>query len=80
MKIVILSGLCIQKRKKGSEVGMTIEELKKFRNEVFSMAVEPPWCENVDILKKWVEGFETCQGQIIAIIDSKIKNLDQQRC
>ena len=42
------------------------------------MAVKPPWCENVETLKKWVEGFETCQGQIIAMIDSKIKNIDQQ--
>jgi len=57
---------------------MTIEELKKFRNEVLSMAVEPPWCENVETLKKWIEGFEICQGQIIAMIDSKIKNIDQQ--
>ena len=56
---------------------MTIEELKKIRNEVLSMAVEPPWCENVEALKKWVEGFETCQGYILAIIDSKIKNVDQ---
>ena len=57
---------------------MIIEELKKFRDEVLSMAVKPPWCENVETLKKWVEGFETCQGQIIAMIDSKIKNIDQQ--
>ena len=48
---------------------MTIEELKKFKNEVLSMAVEPPWCENVETLKKWVEGFETCQCQIIEMID-----------
>ena len=58
---------------------MTIEELKKFKNEVLSTAVEPPWCENVEALKKWVEGFETCQCQIIEMIDLKIKNVDQQR-
>ena len=58
---------------------MTTEELMKFRNEVLSTAVEPPWFENVETLKKWVEGFEACQGQIIAIIDSKIKNMDRQR-
>lgn len=57
---------------------MPTEELKKFRNEVLSIAVEPPWCENIEILKKWIEGFETCQGQIIAMIDSKIKNTNQQ--
>lgn len=57
---------------------MTTEELKKFIDEVWSMAVEPPWCENVEALKKWVEGFETCQGRVIAMIDSKIKNVDQQ--
>lgn len=57
---------------------MTTEELKKFRNEVLSIAVEAPWCENVETLKKWVDGFETCQGWIIAMIDSKIKNADQQ--
>ena len=57
---------------------MTMEELKNFIDEVMSMAVEPPWCENVVALKKWVEGFETCQGQIIAMIDSKIKNINQQ--
>lgn len=56
---------------------MSIEELKNLRNEVLSMAVEPPWCENMEILHKWIEGFETCQGQIIAMIDSKIKNIDQ---
>lgn len=58
---------------------MTIEELKKFRNEVSSMAVDPPWCGNIEALKRWIVGFETCQGQIIAMIDSKIKNIDQQR-
>ncbi len=57
---------------------MTTEELKKFRNEVLSMAIEPPWCENVETLKRWVEGFETCQGQIIAMIDFQIKNINQQ--
>lgn len=58
---------------------MTIEELEKFKDEVWSMAIEPPWCENIETLKKWVEGFERCQGQITAMIDSKIKNVDQQR-
>lgn len=58
---------------------MTIEELKKFRNEVTYTSVEPPWCENMETLKKWIEGFETCQSQIIAMIDLKIKNIDQQR-
>lgn len=57
---------------------MTIEELKKFRNEVTYTSVEPPWCENMETLKKWIEGFETCQSQIIAMIDLKIKNIDQQ--
>ena len=57
---------------------MTIEELKKFRDEILSTAVEPPWCENVESLKKWVDGFETCQSQIITMIDAKIKNMDQQ--
>ncbi len=55
---------------------MTAEELKKFKDEIWSMAVEPPWCENVETLRKWVEGFETCQGQVIAMIDSKIKHID----
>lgn len=57
---------------------MTLEELKELKNEVWYMAVEPPWCESVEALKKWVDGFETCQGQIIAMIDSKIKNADLQ--
>ena len=57
---------------------MTIEELNKFRDEIWSMAVKPPWCENVVALKRWIEGFDACLGQIIAIIDSKIKNVDQQ--
>ena len=55
---------------------MTVEELKGFEDEVWSIAVQPPWCENVEALKKWVEGFETCQSRIIAIIDSKIKHID----
>lgn len=58
---------------------MTLEELKKFKYEVLSAAVEPPWCENVETLKKWVEGFETCQGQIIELIDAKIKAVDPQQ-
>ena len=58
---------------------MTIEGLKKLRDEVLSMAVEPPWCADINVLKAWVEGFETCQGYIIALIDAKIKNVDPQR-
>lgn len=58
---------------------MTLEELKKFKDEVLSIAVEPSWCANIDVLKAWVEGFETCQGQIITMIDAKIKNVDPQR-
>jgi len=57
---------------------MTTEELKKFKNEVLSIAVLPPWCESIETLKMWVEGFEACQSQIIEMIDSKIKNMDQQ--
>lgn len=58
---------------------MTLEELKKLKDDIWSIAVEPPWCSNIDALKAWVEGFETCQGQITAMIDSKIKNVDPQR-
>jgi len=60
-------------------MGMTAEELNKFKNEVLSIAAKAPWCKDIDTLKMWVEGYETCQGQIVALIDAKIKNIDPQR-
>lgn len=57
---------------------MTLEELKELKDRVLFIAVEPSWYANIDVLKAWVDGFEACQGQIIAIIDSEIKNVNQQ--
>ena len=58
---------------------MTLEELKELKDEVLSIDVDPPWCKDVDTLKMWVEGYETCQGRIIALIDAKIRAVDPQQ-
>lgn len=58
---------------------MTLEELKKLKIDVLSMAVEPPWCENVEQLQKWIEGYSECQHSIVGLIESRIKNVDLQR-
>lgn len=58
---------------------MTQEELKEFKDEVLSRDVNPPWCKDIDTLKVWVEGYETCQGRIIALIDAKMKAMDPQQ-
>lgn len=58
---------------------MIPEELKELKDEVLSRNVEPPWCKDVDTLKMWVEGYETCQGQIIALIDARIKNANPKQ-
>lgn len=41
---------------------MTIEELKKFRNEVLSTAVEPPRCENVETLSGMIDRETVVEG------------------
>lgn len=56
---------------------MTIEEVKELINSVHSMALDPPWCENVEQLKKWVEGFEECQRWVIQIIENKVKGKEK---
>lgn len=58
---------------------MTIEAVKKLREEISSMPVEPPWCENTEHLKKWVEGYEYCLDSALRFIDSAIKNDDPQQ-
>ena len=52
---------------------MTDEELEGIITKVYAIAVDPPWCENVCVLKKWVEGFEACQSYVAALIDA-LKN------
>ena len=54
------------------------ELLTEVRKVVQSMAVEPPWCENIDLLRKWIEGYETCQQCIILAIESMITKLDNE--
>lgn len=56
---------------------MTLEEVKEIKDFVRSMSLEPPWCENVEQLKKWTEGFEQCQYQVIQFIASKEKELTE---
>ena len=58
---------------------MTLDELKTFREQVFSMGVDGPWCENVGMLKKWVEGFEECQDRVLSMVDRMIENEEAQR-
>lgn len=53
---------------------MTSEESEELITSVRSMAIDPPWCENIELLKKWTEGFEECQRSIIALIDNKRMN------
>lgn len=55
---------------------MTSEEANELINSVRSMAIEPPWCENVEQLKKWTEGFEECQYYLIRLIESKKEKTD----
>lgn len=48
------------------------ELLTEVKKRVQSMAVEPPWCANMNLLRKWIEGFETCQQYAIYAIESMI--------
>ena len=52
----------------------TIDLLTKMKEKVISMPVNPSYCGNVDELKKFVEGFEDCQAQVLRLIDSTIEN------
>ena len=54
---------------------MSTEKLKELRTSISEMSVQPPWCENIEILKKWTEGFEECQNNVLAMVDDLIKDL-----
>lgn len=54
---------------------MTVEELEQFREKVLAMTVSISFYGDIKQLKQWVEGFETCQSQVLAIIDSIIMEL-----
>lgn len=57
---------------------MTVEVLKKLRENISTMPIEPPWCENAEMLKKWIEGYEYCQYSALRFIDLAIKNDEPQ--
>ena len=50
---------------------MNKEELEQIKKEIMLMPLEPPWCENVYQLKKWIEGYESCKESILLLLDSK---------
>jgi len=54
-----------------------MKELQRLKEFVQLMAIEPPYCENVGLLKKWIEGFEACQSAIIYKIDYELKSIDK---
>lgn len=58
---------------------MTLDELKELREQILDVALEPPWCKNVEMLKKWVEGYEQAKTNILMLIDGKIKSIDAQK-
>lgn len=58
---------------------VTLDELKELREQILDVALEPPWCENVEMAKKWIAGFEQAQTNILMIIDGKIKCADVQK-
>lgn len=55
------------------------ELLTEVEKRVRSIAVQPPWCENIDLLRKWTEGYETCQEYVIYAIESMITKLDDKQ-
>lgn len=58
---------------------MTKEELKQLIEETFSIAIEPPYCENIFYLKKWIEGYEACQNQIVdSLFNTMLKNINDE--
>jgi len=60
---------------------MDIETLKKIKEAIRTMAVEPPWCENIEQLKVWLKGFETCIEYVNLLIDAQIKQYESHsRC
>ena len=54
---------------------MTVEELEKFREEVLAMTVTLEFYGDVEQLKQWAAGYDTCQGQVLALVDSIIMKL-----
>lgn len=54
---------------------MSTEKLKELRISISEMSVQPPWCESLEILKKWTEGFEECQHEVLVMVDNLIKDL-----
>ena len=54
---------------------MSTEKLKELRTSISEMPLQPPWCESLGSLKKWTEGFEECQNDVLAMIDGLIKEL-----
>ena len=53
---------------------MSTEKLKELRTSISEMSVQPPCCESLEILKKWTEGFEECQNNVLAMVDGLIKD------
>lgn len=54
---------------------MSTEKLKELRTSISEMSVQPPWCESLENLKKWTEGFEECQNNVLAMVDDLIKDI-----
>jgi len=54
------------------------ELLMEVEKRIRSLAVQPPWCENMEFLKKWTEGYETCQQDVIYKIESMMTKLDNK--
>lgn len=57
---------------------MEVEVLKKLKEDISSMPIEPPWCENLELLKKWIEGYEYCRYSTLRFVDAAID--DAQQC
>lgn len=58
---------------------MSTEKLKELRTSILNMSVQPPWCECLDVLKKWTEGFEECQINVLFLVDNLIKEFADER-
>lgn len=58
---------------------MSTEKLKELRTSISEMSVQPPYCENLESLKKWTDGFEECQINVLLMVDNLIKEFAGER-
>ena len=58
---------------------MSTEKLKELRTSILEMSVQPPYCESLENLKKWTDGFEECQTYVLLMVDNLIKEFSGER-